>query len=183
MLRLPHLLVPPFTPRASLDVAVCLRLSGRIQTSLATVPSILEAIPTQDAAPAVRVYVFARPAVASRLRRRVRLKFADLKIYSAPSALPNQADALDVNPSAALSMLGSRCHRGELRSVRRALRSGRGTRPVRVRAGPTLRSSARTRARWRRFLSAPAHRGRTSISPRPTSPDAGMRMLQDQVAS
>ena len=87
----------PFTPRASLDVAVCFGCPDESEQSLATVPSILEAIP-HDAAPAVRVYVFARPAVASHLEKaRSRLKFADLKIYSAPSALPDPVDALNVS--------------------------------------------------------------------------------------
>ena len=186
ILRLPHLSVPSYAPRTSMDVAVCFSLADESGDTPALALSVLETISARAAA-SVRVYVFAAPVVADTLEReRGRFKFTELTIYRLPDSSPLAPEGAGVSNPWLLWMLQVLAPRAvdcvqfvthcvqieEQGRLEFAPFTGEGGHiPLRANAREVATFLERAGAWAAAFISPPSNRSAV-----------GMRMLLDQVA-
>lgn len=193
LLRLPHLPLKPLMPRQSLDIAVCFSCPGAENTPTEAIESIVRSIP-DDAAKTVRLHVFANQPAAEVCKKLIpALETVHLAVHS------SDEDRNKPNPQPASDTSSNEIANPWLNWMLRTL-SGKSLDSVHFvtdcslmeeqgrlefTALASLESPGTRRSNAREittFLDLTGAWSVALISPPTNKTDAGMRMLQDQMA-
>lgn len=200
LLRLPHLLLKPYMPRQSLDIAICFGIPVGPESSARLAASVLKAIPL-DTGRAVRLYIFANPSLGAKCRELARqLGKTEVTIFDSPAGAPEPegasapddtgADEASAAPELTnpwLTWMLRRLDNRSLDHVQFVSQCSQVEEQGRLEfeplegyeQGPATRSSAREIAA---FLDRTGAWSVSLISPPTNEVDSGMRMLQDRLA-